>query len=144
MEDKKYCGKPSLEEVVKKLRASGYKLTYTRLEVVRIMIERGEEHPSLVEIYEEAKKRIPTVSFTTVYNTARLLESLGVLWLFEYEGDKRVELVTKPHVNIVDREKNTIMDFCDLEALEYLEKALERLVEKTGRRYKKAVFNVVV
>lgn len=127
------CRRPRVEEILARLREKGYKTTYTRIEVIRAIVELGEKHPSLTEVYERVKKRVPTMSSTTVYNTVKLLESLGIIVLFDHNGDKHVDLVTRPHINLV-YPGGEIRDFCDPEALEKLEELAGIIEEKLGEK----------
>ncbi len=138
------CRRPGLEELVAELRRKGYRLTYTRLEVLRAIASLGEKHPSLTEVYEAVRKRVPALSFTTVYNTVRLLESLGVILVFEHGGDKRIDLVTEPHVNIIDTGTGEIKDYCNRQVVELI-REVSRLVEReTGAKPERLIVMLYV
>jgi len=59
-------------------QAAGIKLTHQRVEVLREVAGRSG-HPSVEEILEGVKARIPTVSVDTVYRTLWLLTDLGLV-----------------------------------------------------------------
>lgn len=65
----------SFEETIQKLRSEGFKLTPQRLAVIRYMLG-NTEHPSALKIHKELKRRYPTLSFSTVYNTLSMLEQI--------------------------------------------------------------------
>jgi Fur family peroxide stress response transcriptional regulator len=68
----------AVEKAMEKLRASGFKITPQRLEVFRV-VARSSIHPSVAEVYEEVRCRIPTVSMDTVYRTLWTLSELGLV-----------------------------------------------------------------
>ncbi len=112
---------PNPEETLEKLRKAGMKQTPQRIEVVRTLLEIGEKHPSLNQLYQEAKKRIPTLSFSTLYTTIKKLEELGLIRLFDLLGETRVEINTKPHINIIDITTGEIRDYEDEELTKKIE-----------------------
>ena len=90
------------ERIAGELRRRGYRLTPQRLEVIRIILEAGGEHPSLRSLYERVRERVPTISFSTLYSTVTMLSELGYVRLFDLRGETRVEANMKPHINIID------------------------------------------
>jgi Fur family peroxide stress response transcriptional regulator len=65
-----------IEEVKRKLKGSGMKLTTQRIAIVQIL-QYNKSHPTAMDIYRKLKLKQPTVSFTTVYNTLELLTHIG-------------------------------------------------------------------
>lgn len=65
-----------MEKIIARYRARGLKLTAPRLSILRFL-EGNTSHPSAEEIYREIKKKHPTVSFATVYNTLGMLKDIG-------------------------------------------------------------------
>jgi Fur family transcriptional regulator, peroxide stress response regulator len=59
-------------------QAAGIKLTHQRVEVLR-EVAKCAGHPSVEQILEGLKSRIPTVSVDTVYRTLWLLTDLGLV-----------------------------------------------------------------
>lgn len=57
---------------------AGIKLTHQRIEVLR-EVARCAGHPSVEQILDGVKSRIPTVSVDTVYRTLWLLTDLGLI-----------------------------------------------------------------
>ena len=64
--------------------------------------KNSDDHPSLNKIYKHAKASLSTVSFSTQYNTISTLEKIGLLKLFKFQGETRVDMNTKDHVNIIN------------------------------------------
>ena len=63
------------EEVCRK---SGAKLTHQRLEIFREVAQTGE-HPDAEKVFQNVRKRMPTVSMDTVYRTLWWLKDLGLI-----------------------------------------------------------------
>jgi Fur family peroxide stress response transcriptional regulator len=59
-------------------KAAGVKLTHQRLEVFR-EVAASLEHPDADTIFQEVRRRVPTVSLDTVYRTLWLLDDLGLI-----------------------------------------------------------------
>ena len=59
-------------------RESGIKLTHQRIEIFRELAQSGE-HPDAESVYQEVRKRMPTVSMDTVYRTLWMLNDLGLI-----------------------------------------------------------------
>ncbi len=65
-----------MERIVRKYRGMGFKLTPQRLAILKFL-EGNTSHPTAEDIFVEIKKRYPTVSFATVYNTVQALKERG-------------------------------------------------------------------
>lgn len=59
-----------------KINDIGIRLTPQRIAVLEFL-EGNREHPSADDIYKKVKKRYPTISFATVYNTLETLKRTG-------------------------------------------------------------------
>src|ERR1700759_3818091 len=53
-------------------------LTRQREAVLQVVSE-STEHPTAAEVFEAAKKRLPTISYATVYNSLRYLKDAGLI-----------------------------------------------------------------
>lgn len=58
------------------LRRRGRRVTASRVEIFRILAE-SKNHPTADEIFERARRRFPTLSRATVYNTLDALVEAG-------------------------------------------------------------------
>ncbi len=65
----------SFDTTIQKLRQEGFKLTPQRLAVIKNMIG-NVKHPSALAIHKDLKRRYPSLSFSTVYNTLNMLERI--------------------------------------------------------------------
>lgn len=101
--------KRKLEQFAQELKKRGFRITVQRLTVAAIVLSKIKEHPSFMEILEEARKHVPGVSASTVYNTLQLLEKLGLITSFSVRGETHYDQPHK-HVNIVCLDTNKIYD----------------------------------
>ena len=89
----------SFEQTIQKLRSEGFKLTPQRLAVIRYMLG-NEEHPSALKIHKELKRRYPTLSFSTVYNTLSMLEKITELQsIHVFDNFLNYDPNTNPHIH---------------------------------------------
>ena len=84
------------------LKRHKIKITPQRRELIRILEELGNTHPSFNGIYQAIKSTHPNVSRSTVYENLKLLVELGVIQSFHYKGEIRYEMDLEPHVNLAE------------------------------------------
>ena len=108
------------EKALKTLKENGYKLTPQRLKLLDVLEKTGKSHPSLKGLLEEIKKDFPTMSFSTLYSNLLTLRELGLVELFSPGSETRVELNTKPHINLISGEG--ITDLNDPEIIGIIER----------------------
>ena len=53
-------------------------LTRQREVVLRVVNESGH-HPTAADVFEQAKRKLPTISYATVYNSLHYLKDAGVI-----------------------------------------------------------------
>ncbi|MGQ9632296.1 MAG: Fur family transcriptional regulator [bacterium] len=63
-------------EAINRLKKKGLVLTSQRIAILELMEGRGR-HLTAKDIYKMVKKRFPTISFATVYNTLEKLVDVG-------------------------------------------------------------------
>lgn len=91
-------------------REIGLKLTPQRLAIFEYLKD-NKEHPSAEDIYREVKKKFPTMSFATVYNTLnRLLKKAKVHELTIDSERKRYDPDTAHHHHIICIKCKKIVD----------------------------------
>jgi len=128
----------NLDMIMKELKKTGMKQTPQRIEVVRTLLKLKDNHPTLNQVYNDAKKRVPTLSFSTLYMIIKKLEELGVIKLFDLLGETRIEVNNKPHINIIDLCNREIHDYDD-------DSLVRKIVEETGLDYSSFVLiNILV
>jgi Fur family ferric uptake transcriptional regulator/Fur family peroxide stress response transcriptional regulator len=99
---------------------SGLGLTKQR-EVVLQVIRNAEHHLTANEVFEEAKRRLPTISFATVYNSLRYLKEAGHISeiQFGFSGANRFDAKTNRHDHAICNRCGKLVDM-DLEMPEEL------------------------
>jgi Fur family peroxide stress response transcriptional regulator len=91
-------------------RGIGIKLTPQRLGILEYLRD-NREHPSAEDIFREVRKKFPTMSFSTVYNTLEALLSKGHLIQLSLDPDrKRYDPNTFPHHHFICMSCRKIVD----------------------------------
>jgi len=102
-----------MKKLIEKYKGSGLKLTPQRLAILDFL-EGNMDHPSAEDIYKAVKKKYPTISFATVYNTIDALKNRGeVAELAIDPARKHYDPNMKPHHHIVCSECGKIGDVFD-------------------------------
>ncbi len=122
------------------LRRNGYKLTPQRLKILEILERRYKRHPSFKELLEAVKAEMPTISTSTLYSFLLTLEKLGLIRLFSWEGETRVEVDVKPHINVLHPRSAEIIDVHD----EEIARLIEEKLRQHGIKGRLAMINAVV
>jgi Fur family peroxide stress response transcriptional regulator len=100
----------SFETTIGRLRSEGFKLTPQRLSVIRYLIG-NTSHPTAANIYGNLKKKYPSLSFSTVYNTLNMLEKIGeVQSLHLFDDFLNYDPGTESHHHFVCKGCNSIID----------------------------------
>ena len=88
-----------IDPAYQKLLDCGIRPSLQRIEIMRYLLTHPT-HPTIDEIFMELKKRIPTVSRTTIYNTLRMFsEKGGALMITIDEHHVCYDGTTTPHVS---------------------------------------------
>lgn len=99
------------QQLIATLRDTGYKVTPQRLAVCDVILS-SKEHPTADQVYQEVKKKHPTMSLATVYQTLHVLKDIGMLQELEFsDRTSRYEPNTSPHINIVCENCGKIQDY---------------------------------
>lgn len=100
----------SFDTVLVKLRESGFKLTPQRLAIIRYL-DGNKSHPHALKIHKELKRRYPTLSFSTVYNTLNMLEMIGEISSVNiFDEYVNFDPETKPHIHFYCERCGSIRD----------------------------------
>ncbi|MBI5493129.1 MAG: transcriptional repressor [Deltaproteobacteria bacterium] len=90
-----------MEQIIKKYKGKGFKLTPQRLAILKFL-EGNTNHPTAEDIYVEIKKKYPTVSFATVYNTVEALRERGEILEITIDPErKHFDPNPTPHHHII-------------------------------------------
>ena len=93
-----------------KVRISSLRLTPQRMAIVKFL-QGNTSHPSAEDIFCAVKKRFPTMSFATVYNTLEALKSVdGVRELQLDSSRRRYDPNTLDHHHVLCRSCGAIVD----------------------------------
>ena len=104
---------------------SGRKATHQREEIFKIF-QNSTGHRNLAEIHALVSKRVPTIGYTTVYRTMKLLAELGLAAQRKFaDGETRYEPISGEghHDHFICVGCGKIIEFED-EALETLQKRI--------------------
>lgn len=127
------------EGMIRELKEKGFKLTPQRMEIVRALYNFSGDHPSLNSLHDYVTMNMPTVSFSTLYNTISTLEKNGMIRLFDYGGETRIEMNLEDHLNIIDTETGKITD---LKNEKMIEEVLTQ-IDMDNSRERKVLINVI-
>jgi Fe2+ or Zn2+ uptake regulation protein len=69
----------NIKTLNQKIKQQGYRMTRQREIVLEELTKARGRHPKADEIYQMVRKRMPHISFGTVYRNLRLLKELGLV-----------------------------------------------------------------
>lgn len=99
-----------MKDLIARLRAAGIQPTSQRLEIARHVLG-SRSHPGAEEILKAARKRHPTVSRATVYNTLNLFVGKGLLKAQSLrDGTLVFDPLVAPHHHFIDDRTGEIHD----------------------------------
>ncbi|MGQ4834624.1 MAG: Fur family transcriptional regulator [Candidatus Asgardarchaeia archaeon] len=130
----------SIDNIIEEFRKRGYKITPQRITIVKKLIEKAEEHPSLKQILEEVQRELGATSFSTLYTTALKLQELGIIRLFDFDGSTHIEANIKPHINMIRVDTGEIVDINDPEIIELIARKMNLKEEER----EKMLINVLI
>jgi Fe2+ or Zn2+ uptake regulation protein len=91
--------------------APGGALTPQRRAVLRVVAESAE-HLTANEIFEAARKELPSISFATVYNSLKYLKEAGLVHEINFgKGSSRYDRETARHDHAVCSRCGKLVDF---------------------------------
>ena len=110
---------------MKKARSGGMTLTRQR-RVVLEAVQSSEEHPTAGEVYEAARKLLPTISYATVYNSLRYLKDAGLVREITFgHAASRYDRETERHDHAICKNCGKLVDFDLPEAAKLMLEAAE-------------------
>jgi len=99
------------QRLIDKLHERGLKATPQRLAIYGYILSR-KDHPTTEQVYHEVRRRHPTISLATVYQTLHLFTEMGLLQELELGGNvSRYDPNTSLHANIICRGCGKIQDY---------------------------------
>ena len=115
-----------LQELTRKLRDRGHRLTPQRLAVLKILAV-SDGHPTVQQIYDQIEPDFPMTSLATVYKTLTVLKDMGeVLELgFSDDGNHYDGNKPFPHPHLICTQCKSIVD-PEIPGLGVLPQSVER------------------
>ena len=105
---------------------SGAKLTRQREVVLRVIRER-EDHPTASDVFEAARRRLPGISYATVYNSLRFLKEAGLVHEIKFgDSASRYDRETDRHDHALCSQCGKLVDFDLPQAAELMKAAARR------------------
>ena len=99
------------QQLITKLREKGFKVTPQRIAICELIVS-CKDHPTVDQVYQEIKKKYPTLSLATVYQTLHLLTEIGLLQELGFSDRvSRYDPDTSFHINIICNNCGTIQDY---------------------------------
>jgi Fe2+ or Zn2+ uptake regulation protein len=97
---------------IKKMRELGFKITPQRIAIIEVLADETLYHPGANLIYREARKKVKSLSLSTVYATLNELCRLNLIKMMEFDKrENRYEGNITPHVNLICKSCNRILDY---------------------------------
>jgi len=102
------------------------KLTPQREAVLQVIMGR-EDHPTASDIFEAARKRLPTISYATVYNSLRYLREAGLVHEISFgDSASRYDRETGRHDHAICTDCGSLVDFDLPEAAKLMQAAARK------------------
>ena len=99
-----------MHKLIPPLRRHGIQPTPQRLAVAKVVLGR-KEHPAADEVWAKVRRRCPTVSRATVYNTLNLFVEKGLLKMQVLkEGTAVFDSDVRAHHHLIDDQTGKIYD----------------------------------
>lgn len=107
------------ENLISQLREKGLKVTPQRVAIIDALVENRHAHPGATLIYNEASKKAPRVSLSTVYATLKEFSENGLIVQMEFDRvENRYDVDLSEHINLICKRCGTIIDFQIPETIE--------------------------
>lgn len=119
-----------VNKLITKYREKGVKITPQRLAILKFL-DDNTTHPTAEDVFRAVKKRYPTLSFATVYNTLQLLKDKGEILEVTIDPTKRhydPNIIVHHHIVCTECGKieDVFMDYSRVLTLpDYLNKGFE-------------------
>lgn len=125
----KHCQEPLKiqRKLVADLREKGYKLTFQRLEIIKLL-SHDRSHSEAMDILKKLKNTGLKISLSTVYYTLDILKKEGLIQELEfYDRGNRYDINPLNHIHLICRQCGKVEDL-----FEPLPFSSERIEDQTG------------
>ena len=100
----------TVDKFVELLKAHGLKITPQRLEILKYL-EKNRTHPAAEKIYSDLKKKNPSLSKTTVYNSLEVLSEHNIIQeLTISKLESKYDFKSTPHHHFLCNKCGRIID----------------------------------
>jgi Fur family transcriptional regulator, peroxide stress response regulator len=114
-------------KLIESLKKNNLRVTRQRLEIIEVL-SQNRSHPSAREILKTVRRKVPSVSLSTVYYTLDLFKKDGSIKELDfYDMENRYESNVSHHLDLVCLGCGKIVDY-----VEQIPIPVERVEEKTG------------
>jgi Fur family peroxide stress response transcriptional regulator len=114
-------------KLIESLKKNNLRVTRQRLEIIEVL-SQNRSHPSAREILKAVRRKVPSVSLSTVYYTLDLFKKDGSIKELDfYDMENRYESNVSHHLDLVCLGCGKIVDY-----VEQIPIPVERVEEKTG------------
>jgi Fe2+ or Zn2+ uptake regulation protein len=98
--------------IVKKLREQRLKITPQRMAIIAVFLDNISLPPGARLIHEQARKKVKSLSLSTVYDTLTELSKHGIIKILEFDKmENRYEGYITAHINLVCKGCHKITDY---------------------------------
>ncbi|MFX1513196.1 MAG: Fur family transcriptional regulator [Promethearchaeota archaeon] len=104
------------------------KYTNQRVHILDFLKD-SHNHPTVEEIFEEVKQKLPRITKATVYKNLKVLVGNGLMKEVNVKGVSRFEAKMEPHHHIICKTCGKIIDFESKELIDYALKMIENQKE---------------
>jgi Fur family transcriptional regulator, peroxide stress response regulator len=116
----------ALRKKMDKLENEPVGLTRQRKIVLQVIMESGQ-HPTAADIFDGAKKRLPTISFATVYNSLRYLKEAKLIREITFgNAASRYDSKNHRHDHAICTKCGKLLDFELKETVGLMRRAAQR------------------
>lgn len=95
--------------------------------IVLQVVKESEEHPTAADIFDSAKKRLPTISYATVYNSLRYLKEAKMIREITFgNAASRYDSKSHRHDHAICTSCGKLIDFELKETVDLMRRAAQR------------------
>lgn len=129
----------NIDPAYQKLMDCGIRPSVQRIEIMRYLLTH-HTHPTVDEVFVNLKKRIPTVSRTTIYNTLRMFSEKGAALMITID-EHRVcyDGTTVPHAHFCCKHCGRVFDFHDVRPPRMVSGQMEGFTIEDAQLYYKGI-----
>jgi len=115
-----------IDEIRKRLKNSGLRVTPQRVAVLSTLIE-SDKHPDADQIAKVVREQHPNIAVGTIYHILDNLVQKGIIKKVQTEQNVvRYDAIIEPHIHLYSGEENRIEDYFDEEFFDLIEDYLQK------------------